>query len=695
MNYAAKPDDAELYSTQPETAELHLHVPAIFKSESANAQNDHDFTFHHLFPLSVTQEQVFRAVAVPRVDDVLDGYNATVFAYGQTGSGKTHTMTGGATSYEQRGIIPRSLEYLFTRVEDDTSGDEIAVSVSYMQVYMNGAYDLLSADATTRDVDLSSLTRVRFLEDRDRTLHLRGLGVRPATTAAAALETLFVGDCNRVVASTLQNNVSSRSHAVFTVYITRKRVGASTTTRAKLNFVDLAGSERVSRTLADGTVLQEAQYINSSLFHLERVIHALNTAAPHVPYRSSLITLVLRDSLGGNCKASMVACAAVEPDNIADSVSTCRFAMRVAEIKNRASVNESLDLNVLVSRLRAENRLLRAELAALKGVAEADAAQLSEADRAACRALVAPFACGESDGVALDTPGEYMQECFRQLRDIMSTSQGRSAETAETAEAEPAEAEPADASPSVASAELDALRALLEQRDAEIEILTEALDRLENGDADLRPCTADLDSEAAVDLDCYLEPEPPLTDECPAQTPSPPLTHAERLAAARACAGALCPVDVDDIPDEVRVDAAALFDLFSANAPRAQEAASDAAVLAELIADATAGADAMREAKRNIETLRAQAEHIERRVAAAGPDAAGELEPLAADTARELAERRAELGAAMNGMKALKTKIESMQVAVRRAQQGVRSAFEEWVSALADILDLEESAEDI
>lgn len=118
---------------------------------------------------------------------------------------------------------------------------------------------------------------------------------------------LFKGDTNRAVAVTDMNANSTRSHCIFTMILECRRAGTDTVVRSKLNIVDLAGSERVSRTSSEGQTLKEAQYINSSLFFLEMVIIALHEKKNkgndvHIPYRNSMMTSVLRDSLGGNCE---------------------------------------------------------------------------------------------------------------------------------------------------------------------------------------------------------------------------------------------------------------------------------------------------------------------------------------------------------------------------------------------------------
>ena len=134
--------------------------------------------------------------------------------------------------------------------------------------------------------------------------------------------------------------------------------------------VDLAGSERVAKTNSSGSVLAEAKYINTSLFFLEMVIVALYEKATkgrtHVPYRNSMMTSMLRDSLGGNCKTIMIATINPEASHTDESLSTCRFAQRVSLIKNKATVNEDLDPTVVIARLKGEILSLREEIAYLK-----------------------------------------------------------------------------------------------------------------------------------------------------------------------------------------------------------------------------------------------------------------------------------------------------------------------------------------
>lgn len=184
-----------------------------------------------------------------------------------------------------------------------------------------------------------------------------------------ALNLLFLGDTNRAVSSTVMNLVSSRSHCIFTIGIESRVSGSSLVKRSKLNLVDLAGSERVHKTNSSGQTLLEAEYINLSLHYLELVIDALSKKESYIPYRNSMLTSILRDSLGGNCKTVMIATISGEKEQTDESISTCKFAQRVAKIKNMATLNEEQDPFIVIQRLKAQVRDMEAELAMLKGEA--------------------------------------------------------------------------------------------------------------------------------------------------------------------------------------------------------------------------------------------------------------------------------------------------------------------------------------
>ena len=334
-----------------------------------NKKEKYDFKFNGIFGPEAKQDEVFDGVAKKVVLGALQGVNGTIFAYGQTGSGKTFTITGGAERYVDRGIIPRSISLIFQEIEK-RSDQQVSVSISYLEIYQGRGYDLLDPEREAKQIE--DLPKVNLWEDGDGKFVPRNLGAHRAGSEEDALNLLFLGDTNRTISETPMNLTSSRSHCIFIVNIEVRTPGEDTVRRSKLNLVDLAGSERVAKTNIDGTILAEAQYINGSLHFLEQVIIALQEKASgiarsHIPYRNSMMTAILKDSLGVNCCTAMVATVNVSEAQLGESISTCRFAQRVAMISNVVMVNEELDPKLMIKRLKQEIRDLREEIGVLRG----------------------------------------------------------------------------------------------------------------------------------------------------------------------------------------------------------------------------------------------------------------------------------------------------------------------------------------
>ncbi|KAL0026016.1 hypothetical protein WJX79_001669 [Trebouxia sp. C0005] len=295
---------------------------------------EYQFTFDNVLQ-NASQDEVYQACADDFVDTVLDGCNATILAYGQTGAGKTYTMTGGKADYKQRGLIPRSIHKVFAGLKKHLQST-CTVRVSYLEIYNEQCYDLLDISIQPSDIAV--------IEDSKDKVIVKGLAAPLVSTEAEALQYLFEGTANRMVAEHQLNRESSRSHTIFSIMLERS-TGAEgdEVIVSKLNLVDLAGSERISKTKSEGTVLKEAQQINKSLSFLEQVIVALSVRGrDHIPYRSSKLTHVLKDSLGGNCKTLMVACIWGEAAQLEETISTCRFAQRMRCVANDFIVNAFL-----------------------------------------------------------------------------------------------------------------------------------------------------------------------------------------------------------------------------------------------------------------------------------------------------------------------------------------------------------------
>lgn len=340
------------------------------------------FTYDHVADMDTTQEAVFSTVAKNIVESCINGYNGTIFAYGQTGSGKTFTMLGppdcDSFSDDQRGVIPRSFEYLFflinREVEKSGNSKSFLCKCSFIEIYNEQIYDLLD----------SASTSLFLRENIKKGVFVVGAVEKHVTSAAEAYQVLTMGWRNRRVASTSMNRESSRSHAVFTMTLESKETDRDLINirTSQLNLVDLAGSERQKDTHTDGSRLKEAGSINRSLMCLGQVIMALvdisNGKTRHICYRDSKLTFLLKDSLGGNAKTYII--ANVHPGSrcFGETLSTLQFAHRAKVIKNKAMINEDTQGNV---------RQLQAEVKKLKE-------QLSQA-------LLAPRHLQNSDG----TPG--------------------------------------------------------------------------------------------------------------------------------------------------------------------------------------------------------------------------------------------------------------------------------------------------
>ncbi|KAG8470575.1 hypothetical protein KFE25_008996 [Diacronema lutheri] len=452
-----------------------------YQGEINNRKDKHTFGFSRVLDPGISQEDVFELVARPICDSALDGFNATIFAYGQTGSGKTFTITGGAERYVDRGVIPRSISYIFAQVAKRAAELVISVQISYLEIYNEKAYDLLDPSHDTKS--LEDLPKVVMLEDENGVVHTRNLGVHPARSEEDALNLLFIGDTNRMIAETPMNMASSRSHCIFTMQIETRKAGSDTLRRSKLHFVDLAGSERVKKTGVEGTLLRDAMYINTSLLFLEQVIVALHERSSgksrnHIPYRNSLMTMVLRDSLGGNCKTTMIATMAAEDVSLPETVSTCRFAQRVAQISNRLEVNEEVDPKLMIARLRAQVADLKAALAEARGDAAArPVSALSAEERARCEELVNAY-MHDSSADALLEVGDMaqVQLCFALLkaRALGADDSGGGSFSADR-RASAASAAHADKLGAALAAGAGALELQLQQRDHEIAILVSML----------------------------------------------------------------------------------------------------------------------------------------------------------------------------------------------------------------------------
>lgn len=310
------------------------------------------------------QEDLFTDLGRPLLDNAFQGYNNCIFAYGQTGSGKSYSMMGYG---EEEGVIPRICRNMFERIEAVQTRDKnmaVTVEVSYLEIYNERVRDLLNP---------STKGNLKVREHPSTGPYVEDLAKLVVRSFAEIDHLMDEGNKARTVAATNMNETSSRSHAVFTLTLTQKRhdveTNMDTEKVAKISLVDLAGSERATSTGATGARLKEGAEINRSLSTLGRVIAALadmsTTAKPkkgmQVPYRDSVLTWLLKDSLGGNSLTAMIAAISPADINFDETLSTLRYADSAKRIKNHAVVNEDPNAR-MIRELKEELAQLRSKL---------------------------------------------------------------------------------------------------------------------------------------------------------------------------------------------------------------------------------------------------------------------------------------------------------------------------------------------
>ncbi|VDK72292.1 unnamed protein product [Onchocerca ochengi] len=309
------------------------------------------------------QSEVFERVGSAVLNNAFAGYNACIFAYGQTGSGKSYTMMGTA---ENPGIIPRLCSSIFQKISD-LSSDSLTfkVEVSFLEIYNEKVRDLLDPKKTNKNLKVREHKVLGPMVD--------GLSVLAVSSFEQIASLMEEGNKSRTVAVTNMNTESSRSHAVFNIRLTQTLTdtenGFTGEKMSKISLVDLAGSERVQKTGAVGKRLEEGGNINKSLTTLGMVISALAershangmSKSKFIPYRDSVLTWLLKDSLGGNSRTVMIATISPAADNYEETLSTLRYADRATKIVNHAIINEDPNAKI-IRELREEVETLRAQI---------------------------------------------------------------------------------------------------------------------------------------------------------------------------------------------------------------------------------------------------------------------------------------------------------------------------------------------
>ncbi|KAF5304400.1 hypothetical protein FQA39_LY19007 [Lamprigera yunnana] len=341
------------------------------ESKTKVLQKDYNYIFKHVFTSYSTQREVFNKVALPLLEDLVNGKNGLLFSYGITGSGKTHTFTGEPSN---PGIIPTCINTLFNSVGDKqtqkylvkldrmnrfeiqsekealeevlqeaniksgrnvrkAASDRVvyindgmtlntfnknalySVFISYTEIYNNVVYDLL--DESNAKFLQAKIVRV----DAQKNMYVNGVVEIEVKSAKEAIDLFFIGQKHKRMAHTVLNAESSRSHSIFNIRIVALvknldgvEIPSQTNLQiGQLSLVDLAGSERCSRTNNTGIRLKEASRINNSLMTLRNCIEILREnqnlgTNKIVPYRDSRLTLLFKNYFEGDGETRMILC---------------------------------------------------------------------------------------------------------------------------------------------------------------------------------------------------------------------------------------------------------------------------------------------------------------------------------------------------------------------------------------------------
>ncbi|KAF2275951.1 kinesin family protein-like protein [Westerdykella ornata] len=335
-------------------------------SMGPNALSNKTYQFDKVFSQAADQGIIFDEVVAPIMGEVLNGFNCTIFAYGQTGTGKTYTMCGDISDVlpppDHAGIVPRVLYHLFNKLEVEEI--ENSVKCSFIELYNEELRDLISEDDNAK---------LKIYEENNKkggsATMVQGMEERYLKSAREGIKVLRAGSDKRQVAATKCNDLSSRSHTVFTITVYMKRTaddGQEYLSAGKLNLVDLAGSENIQRSGAENKRAAEAGLINKSLLTLGRVINALVDRSPHIPYRESKLTRLLQDSLGGRTKTCIIATLSPAKSNLEETISTLDYAFRAKNIRNKPQVNQLMSKKTLLREYTTEIEKLKSELQATR-----------------------------------------------------------------------------------------------------------------------------------------------------------------------------------------------------------------------------------------------------------------------------------------------------------------------------------------
>ncbi|KRY49718.1 Kinesin-like protein KIF2A [Trichinella britovi] len=299
-----------------------LHQPQT-KVDTTKFLENQTFRFDYVFNESCNNDMVYQYTAKPLTRTIFEKGFATCFAYGQTGTGKTYTMSGGVEGKQlnvDSGIYGKTVQDIFHLLNYEYYKLNLKVSCCFFEIYGEKVNDLLN-----------NKQPLKVLEDGCNEIRLTNLKEVVVDNEEDVFKLIKKGSDVRTSGQTSMNRNSSRSHAVFQIILRDKM---SNEVHGKFSLVDLAGNERGADNISlDRQTRIESSGINNSLFRLKECIRAIGQKKTYVPFRTSKLTMVLRDSfVAENARTCMI--AMISPGNLSceHTSNTLQYANRVKEL---------------------------------------------------------------------------------------------------------------------------------------------------------------------------------------------------------------------------------------------------------------------------------------------------------------------------------------------------------------------------
>uniref|UniRef100_A0A1B6M212 Kinesin-like protein n=2 Tax=Graphocephala atropunctata TaxID=36148 RepID=A0A1B6M212_9HEMI len=362
-----------IFDPKEETEGFFFHGVKQNPRDIAKRKNkEMQFVFDRVFSGEANNVEVYEGTTEKIISNILEGYNCSVFVYGATGAGKTHTMLG---NKENPGITFLTMTELYNQVEQLKATKDVEIGITYLEVYNENVHDLINPSGP-----------MHLRDDSSGGVLVAGMKVEKILCAEQLFQLLQKGNSNRTQHPTDANAESSRSHAVFQVYVKIQTKVTGEVKISKLSMIDLAGSERGSATGCLGARFKEGSNINKSLLALGNCINNLADGLRHIPYRDSKLTRLLKDSLGGNCHTVMIANISPSTSSYEDTYNTLKYATRAKNIKSKLSRNVmSVKMGVehyakMSDALKKENATLKEQVRVLERALKQPAVSPPRAD---------------------------------------------------------------------------------------------------------------------------------------------------------------------------------------------------------------------------------------------------------------------------------------------------------------------------